>query len=334
MKRSIVVSVMLALAGCGGTQAPVSSGTSSEVMFEDERAEAAAPEASPDVTRGESLLAAGDAAAAEAAFRAAIEADDHDARAQLDLGLALEMQERWEDAEHAYRAAIEIDPTFAEALNNLGALLRDQDRSEEAIRTLREAVRVRPGFASAQLNLALALEEAGQVEDAMASYRRVIELAPNEPTSRIQLGLLQLEQGQRDEALITLRRAVSAAAGNRAMLSALGSGLRRAGDPQMAARVLRQAVEGEGEAPPAVTAELALALFASDHKDEAEQTLTALLAAHRDYATAHYLLANMLAARRAFPDAAQHYQAYLRAEPNGPQAAQARARLQFVRRQR
>ena len=59
------------------------------------------------------------------------------------------------------------------------------------------------------------------------------------------------------------------------MLSALGSGLRRAGDPQMAARVLQDAIEaGDTEAPPAVTAELALALFAADHRQEAEQTLT------------------------------------------------------------
>ena len=55
--------------------------------------------------------------------------------------------------------------------------------------------------------------------------------------------------------------------------------------------------------------------------------------AHPDYATAHYLMANMLAARSAFPEAAQQYQAYLREAPHGPQADQARARLQYVRRQ-
>lgn len=333
-RRHLGWALFVALAGCGGART-ATSGLDEPVMFEDEAAERAAPQASAEVTRGEALLAQGDAAEAEAAFRAAIAADARDVRAHLDLGLALEMQERFDDAEAAYRGALEIDPAFAEALNNLGVLLRDGERLEEAVRTLREAVRVRPGFASAHLNLGLALEEAGDVEGAMASYRRVIELAPREPTSRIQLGLLLLSQGQRDQALIELRRAVQAAAGQPAMLSALGNGLRRAGDAQMAVRVLREAIEAEeGSAPPAVHAELALALFAAEHREEAERALAELLRQSPEYATAHYLLANMLASRRAFREAAAEYQAYLRAAPNGPQAAEARARLEFVRRQR
>lgn len=340
--RALLGLALWALAGCGGgggRQRPLERSTSGRVdepvMFEDEAAAQAAPQASEEVERGESLLAAGDAAAAERAFRAALEEDPSDVRAHLDLGLALEMQDRLDEAAHAYRAALDVDPTFAEALNNLGVLLRDAGRTEEAVRLLREAVRVRPGFASAQLNLGLALEDAGDAEGAMAAYRRVIALAPEEPTARIQLGLLQLSQGERERALITLRRAVSTAEGSRAMLSALGSGLRRAGDPQMALRVLRASVEAEDTpAPPAILAELALAQFAAGHRSEAEQTLGALLEAHADYATAHYLLANMLAAREAFDEAARHYEAYLRLAPDGPQAAPARARLEHVRSRR
>src|SRR5690606_17371690 len=215
LRWSIVV--MLVAFGCGGAR-PAASGADDEVMFEDERAAREAPQASEEVARGEALLAQGDAAGAEAIFRSAIEADPRDARAHLDLGLALEMQERLDEAESAYRAAIAIDPGLAEAQNNLGVLLRDQGRTDEAIAALREAVRARPGFASAHLNLGLALEDAGEVEEAIAAYRRVTELAPREPTSRIQLGLLLLAQGQRDEALIALRRAVEPAEGDRAML--------------------------------------------------------------------------------------------------------------------
>lgn len=305
-------------------------------MFEDEAEANRAPAASETVERGESLLASGDAAAAEPLFREAIEADPSDGRAHLDLGLALEMLERLEDAEGAYRAAIEASPQLAEARNNLGVLLRDTERTAEAVEVLREAVRVRPGFASAHLNLALALEESGDAEAAATSYRRVIELAPREPTARIQLGYLQLATGDRDAALITLRRAVSAASGSRAMLSALGSGLRRAGDAQMAVRVLTDSIAADEEspAPPPLIAELALAQFAAGHRPEAEQTLEALIGEHSRYATAHYLLANMLAAREAFREAGRHYQAYLRLEPDGPQAEQARGRLEHVRQRR
>lgn len=322
------------LAGCGAAS-PAVPVADDEVMFEDERAAREAPPASPEVARGEVLLAQGDAAAAEEVFRAAIEADPQDARAHLDLGLALEMQERPEEAEAAYRAAIAIDSKLVEAQNNLGALLREQGRIDESIPVLREAVRVRPSFASAHLNLALALEDAGEIDEAIAAYRKVVELAPREPTSRVQLGLLLLAQGERDEALIVLRRAVQPAAGDRALLAALGNGLRRAGDPQMAVRVLREAIEaGEGDAPPSVHAELALALFAANHRDEAERTLTELLRREPNYATAHYLLANMFASRGAFREAAQAYEAYLRAEPDGPEAPRARQRLEYVRSQR
>jgi Tfp pilus assembly protein PilF len=333
-QRATLLACAALLAACAGATQRTDT-AQPEVTFEDEAEARRGPAASEGVARGEQLLAQGDARAAEAAFREAIEADERDVRAYLDLGLALEMQERLPDAERAYRSAIEIDASFAEALNNLGVLLRDRGELEEAVRTLRAAVQARPAFASAHLNLGLALEEAGETDDAMASYRRVIELAPREPTSRISLGLLLLENGERDQALIELRRAVSPAQGDRAMLSALGNGLRRAGDAEMAVRVLRDAIEaGEEEAPPPVHAELALALYAAEHHEEAERALEQLLAAHDDFAIAHYLIANMQAQRAAYADAARHYQAYLRLEPNGPQAAQARERLQRVRRPR
>ena len=324
--------LLFGCSGSGGVSGAGTGGGEDPIMFEDEAAEHAAPQASEDVTRGESLLASGDAAGAEPLFRSAIEADAQDARAHLDLGLALEMLERLDEAEAAYRAAIAVDGQFAEALNNLGVLLRDTDQIDAAVEILAEAVRVRPGFASAQLNYGLTLEELGRVEDAMAAYRRVIEIAPREPTARIQLGLLQLRAGDSSAALVTLRRAAPAARGSRVMLSALGNGLRRAGDAAMAVQVLREAIDAdETPAPSPVVAELALAQFAAGHREEAEQTLTQLLSERADYADGHYLLANMLAARHAFPEAAVHYQRYLRLEPDGPQAGQARGRLEHVR---
>lgn len=336
MRTRIAIALALSAATWGAC-GPASTGPGAEeapVMFEDEAAQNAAPSASEAVTRAEGLLARGEAAEAEAVLREALETDDQDERAHLDLGLALEMQERFEDAEQSYRAALAVNEAFPEALNNLGVLLRDSDRTEEAVASLREAIRVRPGFASAHLNLGLALEDAGAFEEAAASYERVIELAPQAATARIQLGLLQLGSGQRDQALITLRRAVQPSSGNRALLSALGSGLRRAGDAPMAMRTLQQALDAEETpAPPPVVAELALAQFAADHRPDAEATLGALIRRAPNFATAHYLLANMLAARQAFDDAARSYQAYLRAEPDGPHAEQARGRLNFVRQQ-
>jgi len=339
---SIIVSLSIAGTGCGpaarqgslGGGEPAgggSSGEGGELTFPDEEEARAAPPASEAVLAAEQALAEGRPREAEQQLEAIVRSTPTDLRARLDLGLSREMQDDLRGAEEAYRGALEVDATFSEVLNNLGALLRDTDRVEEAITILREAVRVRPGFASAQLNLGLALEDSGDDEGAEAAYRSVMRLSAREPSSRTSLGLLLLRTGRREQALIELRRAAPLAS-TRADLSAIGAGLRRAGDPAMAVRVLGEAVSAdEGPAQPALRAELALAEFASGQRPAAEQHLRDLIAEHRDYPAAHYLLANMLAAREAWADAATEYEAYLRAEPRGADAAEARGRLEHVR---
>lgn len=303
-------------------------------MFEDEAEAAAAPPASPEVMEAESTLAEGRPREAGQMLDAIVAAHPDDLRAWLDLGLAREMLDDVAAAEQAYRSALRASPEFTEALNNLGTLLRDTDRLEEGITILRQAIAIRPGFASAHLNLGLALEDAGDVAGAAEEYRTVMRLAPREPTSRTQLGLLLLDQGQEQNALIELRRALPLAGGDAAVLAAIGSGLRRAGDPAMAVRALNEAVEAsEGDVPAALTAELALAEFAAGSRPQAEHRLRDLLASEPSYATTHYLLANMLAARQAWPEAAAEYQAFLRAAPDAPEASDARGRLSYVQRQ-
>lgn len=315
----------------GGGESAESGSGGDELTFPDEAEARAAPPASEEVLAAEQLLAEGRPREAEQRLEAIVRASPTDLRAHLDLGLSREMQEDLEGAEEAYRGALRVDATFSEALNNLGALLRDTDRVEEGIAMLREAVRVRPGFASAQLNLGLALEDAGDDEGAEAAYRSVIRLSPREPTSRTSLGLLLLRTNRRDQALIELRRAAPLAEG-RADLAAIGAGLRRAGDAAMAVRVLGQAVSADEEpAPPGLRAELALAEYAAGQREQAEQHLRALIADMPSYASAHYLLANLLAAREAWAEAAREYEAYLRAEPRGADAAEARGRLDYVR---
>ena len=338
----IAVGVVLAFCGAGlfgcpssstetgGTE--VGSGSGGEgVEFEDEAAERGAQRAHPasePVQRGEALLAQGDAPGAERLFREAITADASDARAHLDLGLAREIQEDVAGAERSYRDAIRVDPRFAEAHNNLGALLREKGDLSGAITALRESVRLRPNSPSAQSNLALALEEHDELPAAEAAYRVAVRLAPRDPMARVNLGLLLLQTQQNDEAARTLREAMPLATDNRAALAGIGSGLRRAGEPETAVRALSAAVEAGEEPPtPGLLCELALAQRAAEDRPAAEATLGRVLAADERYATAHYLLANMLAGRGAFADAIPHYERYLALEPQGAQAQEARERL-------
>ncbi len=327
-----------ALVGCPAPASPTgaNAGEGGEaVEFEDEAAargaEAAHP-ASPAVQRGEALLARGDAAGAEALFREALTAAPGDARALLDLGLARELQEDPAGAARAYRKAIAADPRFAEAHNNLGALLREEGDLPGAVTSLREAVRLRAGSASAHANLALALEESDALAEAEGAYRAAARLAPRDPMARVNLGLLLLRLERADDAARTLREALPLAEGNRAALAGIGSGLRRAGEPEAAARALTAAVDAD-TAPPAsgLLCELALAQRGAGDRPGAEATLGRVLAADERYATAHYLLANMLAGRGVLAEAVQRFERYLVLEPSGPHAAEARERLTRAR---
>lgn len=341
MRRSLVVLLASLTVGCGpaasssGSSSSASGGGEQPICYPGEQSEGcedAGPAAAPEVLEAEGVIAEGRPQQAEAALETYVASHPDDTRAWLDIGLAREMQDDVAGAEEAYRRTLAIDATFAEGLNNLGVVLRDGERLDEAIELFQRALASRPGFGSARLNLALAYEDAGRDADAEREYRQVVRNHPAEPSAQTNLGLLLLRRGQRDEALVVLRRAASAAAGSRAELAAIGAGLRRAGDASMASRVLQQAIDAEETPPtPGLRSELALALFAADQRPRAEQLLRAIIGDTSDFALAHYLLANMLAAREAWADAATEYQAYLRAAPSGEQAGDARQRLEYVR---
>ena len=344
--RAALAACCVGLLGCGGPAVDSPSNVrpgdaagrgsgGEDVEFEDEAVERGAQQAHPasePVQRGEALLAQGDAAGAERLFRAALTADASDARALLDLGLSRELQDDVPGAEHSYREAIRVDARFAEAHNNLGALLRERGDLAGALVALHEAVRLRANSPSAQANLALALEEHEELPAAEVAYRAAVRLAPRDPMARVNLGLLLLRMQRNDDAARTLREAMPLAADNRAALAGIGSGLRRAGEPETAVRALAAAVEvGEEPPTPGLLCELALAQYAAEDRPASEATLARVLAADERYATAHYLLASMLAGRGAFAQAITHFERYLALEPEGAQAAQARAGLSHAR---
>lgn len=332
MSRYVIVAVgLVAACGSGGASTRHASSTPAEdVRFEDEAqaAEQSGPPASPEVQRAESLIASGNAAEAVEILRAAIRATPNDARAHLDLGLAYEMQDQRDAARREYQAAISVDATFAEAANNLGALLREEGELVQAIRVLESAVRMRPRFAAARFNLAMAYEEHGDLNEAAAAYETTIEDAPRAVMPRVNYGLLLVHLRRNEEAVRVFRAALPMAANDRAALVAIGNGLRRAGEGASAVRAVQAAIRVGDDGPtPALLSELALAQRAANDRPAAEASLVAAIRLDAHYATAHYLLANMLAGRDEFGGAAEHYRAYLQLEPRGDYAAEAREKL-------
>ena len=69
----------------------------------------------------------------------------------VDLGRALEAQQKFEDAEQAYRDAIRLDPDHGVAHDTLSWLLMGQQRYAEAEVEFREVARLRPDSGQSSL---------------------------------------------------------------------------------------------------------------------------------------------------------------------------------------
>jgi Tfp pilus assembly protein PilF len=317
--------------GCGGAEQRPSATAADARLAEPERD---APQASALVQQGEAKLGQNDAGGAKALFEQALAANEKDARAALDLGIACEMLGDAGGAETAYRRALASKPDFGEAQNNLGVLLRDSGQLDEAISLLKRAAGSSPNSAAAHQNLALAYEDKGALGDAVHEYKRALEIEPKAAMTRANYGLLLLKQQQGDAAQRQLQQALDDAQGDRPALLAIGNGLRRAGDAAGALRAMEGAVAAGGEPTPALLSELALAQRTGGKREEALATLEKVLQKDENYATAHYLLANMLASDKRFADARKHYERYLKLAPNGSEAEKARERLAVVSKQK
>jgi Tfp pilus assembly protein PilF len=136
----------------------------------------------------------------ETLFRHAIEATDNNALAHNNLGLALEQQERFEEAIGHYQSALDIDSEGVEAYNNLGIVFHRQGRFDEAIQQYEQALRVAPRFAITHANFAAALAGSGRPEEAIHHYREALDIDPNHAGLHQSLGLMLRKLGRFEEA--------------------------------------------------------------------------------------------------------------------------------------
>ena len=122
--------------------------------------------------------AAGDRASALRVLQAIRPARPDDGNSWRALGeLALELQAP-RLAEPFLRQSVSVAPGSGEAHEQLGLAIALGGRYEEAIGSFREAVRLNPGDASAHLNMAVAYAETGRVADARRHAQEALRLEP------------------------------------------------------------------------------------------------------------------------------------------------------------
>ncbi len=141
---------------------------------------------------GVALMQAGDAAAAAAEYREALNLDPRFFEARLNLGSALTALGRVEEAIAEYQSAARQRPDSAEAQLNLSNALRDGWQIDAAIAAARRAIELKPVLAEAHLVLGAALACHGDFAGAIAGYRKAIALRPDYATAHLNCALAEL----------------------------------------------------------------------------------------------------------------------------------------------
>jgi tetratricopeptide (TPR) repeat protein len=241
------------------------------------RAVAARPRAAEyRVSLGSAHLAAGDTTAAIAAYERAIALGDSPA-ARSNLGHALRLVGRLDDAELHLHRALERDPALVDGLINLALVRLDRDDVGGANQLLDRAVARDPTSAAAWLNRGVARKASGDLEGAALAFGEAASRSASSALAFRNLGLTLQLLGRLDEAVEAYRRALAQDSGDADALTNLGLALMECGD-------LDAAVEAQSSAVAAAPALAAAwlnrgsALQAVGRLDEARASIERALA--------------------------------------------------------
>jgi tetratricopeptide (TPR) repeat protein len=104
-----------------------------------------------------------------------------DAAYHYNLGIALSVKGRLDDAVAAYQKAIALQPDYARAHYGLGNALYAMGRLDDAVAAYQKAIALQPDYAEAHCNLGRILLRTGDFTAALVARRRGHELGMKQP---------------------------------------------------------------------------------------------------------------------------------------------------------
>ncbi len=153
---------------------------------------------------GRAYMMRGNAAGAETALTTSLRLRPRSVKAENNLGVNYEAENRDADAVAAYKRAIEWqrdEPARSEQpMLNLGTLLITMQRAEEAVPLLEQAEVLAPADAKVHEQLARAYEGTGALVKAVPQMERAVRIDPGSARLHYQLGLLYRRQGNAEKA--------------------------------------------------------------------------------------------------------------------------------------
>lgn len=159
---------------------------------------------------GGALILEGKENDAHAHFEAAARINTHDPMSHSNLGAYDQTHNQLREAVEEYRTVIALtsDPgLLAQTYANLGAAQRTLGEDQEAQESFEQALRLNPDQFNAWLNEGLLARQAGNFSEAVSDFSRSIELQPT-AQGYLELGRTQLKMGHAPEALEAYQRAL------------------------------------------------------------------------------------------------------------------------------
>ena len=120
-------------------------------------------------------------------FKMAIELKPDNPDVYFNLGIALFTLGKTEKAISHYKTTIKLKPDFSEAHYSLATALFFLKKTKEAIPHYHAAIKLTPGYAEAYNNLGAALLAEGKIEEAVANFQMAIGFKPDFADARYNL---------------------------------------------------------------------------------------------------------------------------------------------------
>lgn len=113
------------------------------------------------------------------AWTKVIEIEPAFAEAHYNLGLALSLEGKYEEAIPHFEKSISLNPYFVKGYQALGDTLLRLNRNEEAGRQYLKALELNPDDPAIHHNLGVSYYNDGKTDEAIAEYQKALEIEPN-----------------------------------------------------------------------------------------------------------------------------------------------------------
>src|SRR6266478_8704628 len=153
-------------------------------------------------------------------------------RIEHNLGVALAVSDRYDEAAAHFEKALQIDPNFYDGLVVMGVTRAHQGRLPEAIEYFQAAIRSQPDAPKAHVQLAHALWTQKRDQAALEEMRRASQFEPKDAQIRADLGLALQLAGRTPEAIEELHEALRLNPNNAETHNNLGLALVASGKPR------------------------------------------------------------------------------------------------------